>query len=121
MADSTTDGQSPVRHAIDWRVELVRWIFSQGPFAVILACLMWWLYTKSNYLIDTAVPEHLNKIQQGYREIQASNKESTEKLAATFEKEREREREVTKEAVNAIKELTVQIRNSQQQPGSGLD
>lgn len=120
MADSPTDGQTPVRHAIDWRVEFCRWIFSQGPFAVILACLMWWLYTKSNYLIDTAVPEHLSKIQQGYREIQESNEKSIERLAATFEKEREREREVTKEAVNAIKELTVQIRNGHQ-PGSGLD
>lgn len=91
------------------KAEGIRWIFTQGPFAVILAVLMWWLYTKSNYLIDTAVPQHLQKIQDGYKELQASHEKTVTKLADTFEKEREREREMAKDAVIAIKELTAEI------------
>ena len=95
-----------------WRAKAAEWLFSQGVSTVLLALILLGIYRAVNYAMDTAVPAHLQKIQQGYVEIQQSNEQQIKWLAETFERERKAEREHAKESVQSIKELTAEIRQS---------
>lgn len=100
--------------ATGWKQALSRWLFSQGASTVLLFMIMLGLYVE--------VPKIVAAVTASYEKINADNAANIQaihsahstqlkSLSDTFQEERSRERELTKEAVDAIKQLTLEIRN----------
>ena len=82
------------------------WLYSQGVSTVLLVLILIGCYR--------ALPEAVDKIIASYERLDASHRSTITELTATFQSERERERQQTKEAVTAIRELTAEIRDAKQ-------
>jgi len=82
------------------------WLYSQGVSTVLLVLILIGCYR--------ALPAAVDQIIASYERLDASHRSTITELTQTFQNERERERQQTKEAVTAIRELTAEIRDAKQ-------
>lgn len=78
----------------NWRHELMAAAIRQGPSFIVLLLILYGLWGFGNHLITVGIPEHLNQIKAGYREIQDSHTKNLERVVGAFEREQERNKQI---------------------------
>lgn len=111
MVDSDV---TPDEATTGWKQAVFEWLFRQGATTVLLFLIMLGLYVEVPKIVAavTASYEKINADNaSNIQAIHSSHTTQLKSLTDTFQEERSREREMTKEAVEAIKQLTQEIRN----------
>lgn len=73
-----------------WRGEIVAAAIRQGPSFVVLVLLLLGAWDFGAYLVHRGIPEHLEQIKAGYREIQWAHDANLERLVVAFERQQDR-------------------------------
>lgn len=68
---------------------LVQWLAQQGASTVLLTGILCAIAYGGYYGMHTAVPAHLNQIQQGYTELGERHEKVVERIITAQDKERE--------------------------------
>lgn len=100
---ATGDSQSGSLKLEDWKSVLIRWAIQQSfPAAMLLVQTGVILYM-GWYAIDTAIPQHLRSIQEGYDKQEAVHQKVINDVVDSAEKEREFYRTVFMSMMNDMK------------------
>lgn len=76
----------PTPQTADIKAMGARWLFGQPATTVLLFCILGGGAWFAKYLMDVAVPKHLNQIQQGYEKVQQEGiRESSAARAESLE------------------------------------
>jgi len=108
------DTTEPVPQTADIKAMGAHWLFGQPATTVLLFLILGGGAWFAKYLIDTAVPKHLEQIQQGYEKVQqegiressAARAESLE-TRKTFERTLDRFERMTQKVCPPAKAGTV--------------
>ena len=68
---------------------LIQWLAQQGASTVLLTGILCAIAYGGYYGMHTAVPAHLNQIQQGYTELGERHEKVVERIITAQDKERE--------------------------------
>lgn len=80
------------------------WLYSQGVSTVLLVLILIGCYR--------ALPAAVEQVTASYERLDSAHRLTIQELSESYQSERQREREQTKEAVTAIRELTEEIRDA---------
>lgn len=102
MATGDSQPSTPLKLE-DWKSVLIRWAIQQSFPAVMLLVQTGVIMYMGWYAINTAIPQHLRSIQDGYDKQEAVHQKIINDVVASAEKEREFYRTVFMSMMNDMK------------------
>ena len=94
------------------KVLIVKWIAKQGVTTVLLIAILGAILYGGYYAMTTAIPQHLDRIQAGYREVSIEHRTAIE----TIEKSRDADRAANDRARSDFLELIREQRRMVSKP-----
>lgn len=80
-----------------WKEQAATWVFQQGVSTVLLVAILCYGAYISQYVVDVAVPKHLDAITTGFKMQAEAHEKAVDKMTNEWVKERELTRELLRE------------------------
>lgn len=99
MADGTANGNGTRR---SWKESMFDWLFQQGVSTVLLFAILCAIGYALQYAMTTAIPQHIQSINQGNKAIAQECKEAVTLQAKECKEAVSQQAKEQKEAIQAI-------------------
>jgi len=89
----------------DWRGRIIDETFRQGPTFVILSAVLFAIGWIGYYSVTKAIPEHLESIKAGYKEVANEIGRATDRMSVAIDKDAARDAEQNKAILAKLDEI----------------